>query len=94
MTPRDLITRLEAEGVTATLKLKLEGDNQPSPETFKLLQAHRDDLIIYLALQHGDTPRMCRVSEELQTGAQWCGGCFRYHLQPCASSKKRFEEAN
>ena len=91
MTPRDLITRLESEGVTATLKLRLEGDTTPSPETIALLQAHRDDLIIYLALQHSDTPRMCRVSEELKTGALWCGGCFRYHLKPCSPTENPLE---
>lgn len=49
MTPRDLLARLEAEGVGASLKLRLEGDNPPSPETVELLKRHRDDLIIYLA---------------------------------------------
>ena len=93
MTPRDLLTRLENEGVTATLKLRLEG-TEPSPETIALLQTHRDDLILYLALEHGDTPRMCRVSEELKTDALWCGGCFRYHLKPCLPTEKRFGEVN
>ena len=61
MTPRDLITRLESEGVTATLKLRLEGDSAPSPETIALLQTHRDDLITHLALKQGDTPQTVRV---------------------------------
>jgi hypothetical protein len=48
MTPRDLLTRLEAEGCTAELKLKLEGA-KPSPETLELVKTHKDALLEHLA---------------------------------------------
>jgi hypothetical protein len=93
MTPRDLLARLEAEGVTAELKLRLEG-TQPSPETLELVKLYRDDLITHLALEHGDTPQMCRLSEQLTTGAVWCKRCYRYQMRPCVASGKRFKDVN
>jgi hypothetical protein len=48
MTPRDLLARAAAEGVTVTLKLRLDG-NRPTPETLELLTAHKDALLDYLA---------------------------------------------
>ena len=52
MTPRDLLDRLDAEGVSLSLKLRVEGDTQPSPETVELLEAHRATLLAYLAREH------------------------------------------
>ena len=49
MTPRDLIARLEAEGVSVNLKLRLEGDAAPPAELLELLEAHRDGLVTFLA---------------------------------------------
>jgi len=94
MTPLDILERLAAEGFTATLKLRLDGDSEPSPELDALLRQHRDDLITYLARQIGDTPQMCRLSEEKRAGASWCRLCWRYHLQACVPTEKRFEEVN
>lgn len=93
MTPRDLLARLEAEGATVSLKLRVEG-TPPSPETLELLRRYRDDLITHLALQGGDTPQMCRLSEQLEPGAMWCRRCYRYQVRPCTPSEKRFEEVN
>ncbi len=94
MTPRDLLGRLETEGVSASLKLRLDGDAQPSPETLELLTEYRDDLIIYLTMAGGDTPQMCRNSEQLRGGAVWCKRCYRYQLRPCVASDKSYEDAN
>ncbi len=93
MTPRDLLARLQAEGVTASLKLRLEGV-EPSPETLDLIKLYRGDLITHLALEHGDTPQMCRLSEQLEAGATWCSRCYRYQMRPCAPSSKKYEEVN
>lgn len=89
MTPRDLLTQLKAEGVDASLKLRLEGDMAPSTETLNLLTRHRDDLIIYLASRFGDTPEMCRLSERVTEGSVWCKRCYRYQLRACVPSEKR-----
>ena len=94
MTPRDLLARLKSEGLSVSLKLKVEGDAEPLTETLELLKRHRDDLITYLAHERPDTPAMCRLSEELADGAVWCSRCYRYHLQPCAPSSKRIEDVN
>lgn len=94
MTPIDLLKRLKAEGVSVTLKLRAEGDIQPSPKTLELFTLYRDDLIVYLAREHGDTPQMCRLSEQLTDGAVWCRLCYRYQLNACMPSEKRYEEAS
>ncbi len=91
MTPRDVLARLEAEGVTASLKVRFEGDHAPSPETRALLEPHREALIIYLAREYGNTPQVCRLSEQLEPGAVWCRQCYRYQLNPCHPSKKVFD---
>jgi hypothetical protein len=93
MTPRDLLARLQAEGVAASLKLRLEGV-KPSPELMDLLKFYRDDLITHLALERGDTPQMCRLSEQLKDGAVWCRRCYHYQMRPCVASDKRYREAN
>lgn len=90
MTPVDLLERAKAEGVTAELKVRLEWDAEPSPELRDLLKAHRDDLITYLAMPYGDTPEMCRLSEQLKDGATWCSGCYRYQMNPCKPDPKKF----
>lgn len=92
MTARELLTRLQPEGLTATLKLRLEGGGEPSAELLELLRAHRDDLITHLALQLSDTPQMCRLSEEQEPEALWCRRCYRYHVKACVPSEKRFED--
>ena len=61
MTPRDLLTYLEAEGISVTLKLRLEGDTAPSIELLELLKVHKHDLITHLATA---TPLLCRLREE------------------------------
>lgn len=94
MTPRDLLERLAAEGVGVSLKVRLDGDTQPSPETLDLLTRHRDDLITYLAMAGGDTPQMCRLSEQLRPGAVWCRRCYRYQMHPCVASDKSYEDKN
>lgn len=94
MTPRDLLARLEVEGVSVRLKLRLESDVEPSPETVDLLTRHRDDLIIYLTMQGGDTPQMCRLSEQLDDDATWCKRCYRYHMQACVPSDKPYRNTN
>ncbi len=93
MTPRDLLARLEREGCTAELKLRLEG-TKPSPETLDIINRHKGDLLLHLALQGGDTPQMCRLSEQLEAGAVWCSRCYRYQMRPCAPSGKRFKDVN
>lgn len=91
MTPRDVLARLEAEGVNASLKLRAEGEREPSPEAVTLLKRHRDDLIIYLSSQGPDTPQMCRLSESKESGAVWCRRCWHYQLNPCQPSDKALE---
>ena len=88
MTPRDVLAQLEAEGVKASLKLRFEGEREPSPEVVTLLENHRDDLITYLASQGSNTPQMCRLSESKESDAVWCRRCYRHHLRPCQPSDK------
>lgn len=90
MTPKDLLGRLEAEGTSASLKLRLDG-TPPSPETLELLRAHRDDLILFMAVARGDAPQMCRLSEEKASGAVWCQLCWRYHLNACKPTGRLYE---
>ena len=52
MNPTDLLNRLEAEGVGASLNLKVSADAKPSDETRALIRDNRDDLITLLALRH------------------------------------------
>lgn len=92
MTPRDLLARLESEGITAELKLTLKGSRKPSAELEQLATRHRDDLVTYLAMSHGDTPKMCRLSEQRIVGAMWCRRCYRYQLRTCIASDKAFED--
>ena len=94
MTPRDLLKQAQAEGVDVRLVVRVDGDDEPSPKTMALLEAHRDDLLIHLATQYGDTPPMCRLSEEAKEGARLCSRCWRYHLQACVPTERRFEEAD
>lgn len=88
MTPRDLMERLQNEGLNVSLKLRLEGDLEPSPKTVELLKQHRNDLVIYLSESYGTTPPMCRLSEQLTSGAVWCSRCYRYQVRPCQPSDK------
>ncbi len=84
MTPIDLLERAKAEGVTAELKVRLEWDAEPSDELRNLLKMHRDDLLIYLALElSSTTPGVCRITEQLQDGATYCTRCWRYQMNPC-----------
>lgn len=93
MTPRDVLARLAAEGTTVQLKLRLEGA-LPSPETFELVKACRDDLIVYMATAGGDTPQMCRLSEERVKGAVNCRRCWRYHTRACSPTDKQYEASD
>ena len=63
MTPRDLITRLEAEGFTLSLKLRVEGEKDAAPpaELLELLKTHKHNLISHLATA---TPLLCQLREE------------------------------
>lgn len=68
MSPVDLLTRLEAEGVRPALKLKLEGSAQPSSETLALIRSHRDVLVHHLSAP--DTlPRLPWQLERLLSAA-------------------------
>ncbi len=90
MTPRDVLARFAAEGTTVQLKLRLE-DTKPSSETLELASKHKDDLLKYLALADGDTPQMCRLSEEKVKGAVNCRRCWRYHTRACCPTDKQYE---
>lgn len=93
MTPKELINRLEAEGVTIAPRLDYEADREISRETFDLLKKYRDDLLRYLLTsQHGQLIDMCRQSEVKTLDAVWCKRCFRYQLEPCSPSGKRYSE--
>jgi hypothetical protein len=94
MTPLDLLARLKAEGIYVCLKLRLDGNAPPSAEMLELIQRHRDDLIIHLSTPLGDTPQMCRLSEQMQAGAVWCKRCYRYQMHPCSPTDKRIEGVN
>lgn len=48
MTPHELVQRLEAEGVSVSLNLKVKAERQPLPETVALLEQYRDELLEYL----------------------------------------------
>ncbi len=52
MNTADLLNRLEAEGVSVSLNLKLKADAQPPVETLDLIKENRDDLITLLTLRH------------------------------------------
>lgn len=45
MNVQDLLTRLKAEGLSPSLKLRLEGDAEPSAETLELVRHHKADLL-------------------------------------------------
>lgn len=94
VTPRDLLERLGEKGINLSVKLRIEGDEPPPPETLRLLESHRNDLIRYLTQDFGDTPQMCRLSEQLVEGALWCRLCYRYQLRPCKPSEKCFHQPN
>ena len=49
MNPADLLTRLEVEGVSVSLNLKVSADEKPSDETRTLIRDNRDALLEYLA---------------------------------------------
>ncbi len=53
MNTADLLNRLEGEGVSVSLNLKLEADAQPSAETLNLIKENRDDLLKTLAFRQG-----------------------------------------
>jgi hypothetical protein len=95
MTPKELIRMLEAEGVTVTPRLDYEADKEVSRETLELLKQHKDDLLRFLLTEKGGLLiDMCRNSEVLAFNALWCKRCFRYQLEPCSPSAKRYGEGN
>lgn len=51
LNPTDLLTRLEAEGVNASLNLKLEANTKPSDDTRALIRDNRDALLEHLAAE-------------------------------------------
>ncbi len=82
MTPVDSIDRAKNEGFTVTLKLRLDGDGDMTPELLERFRKHRDGVLIHLAMPYGDTPEMCRLSEQLKDGATWCRRCYRCQMNP------------
>ena len=49
MTPTDLLGRLEAEGVSVSLNLKVTADKKPGDDTRARIRDNRDALLEYLA---------------------------------------------
>lgn len=49
MNTADLLSRLEAEGITVSLNLKLDAAAQPSTETLDLIRDNRTSLLTHLA---------------------------------------------
>jgi hypothetical protein len=93
MTPKQLLKKLEREGVSLTPRLDYEADKEVSKETLELLRQHRDDLLRFLLTEkNGLLIDMCRSSEALAFDAVWCTRCFRYQLHPCSPSTKRYGE--
>jgi hypothetical protein len=93
MTPKELLRKLEHEGITLEPKLTIKADAKPNADTLDLIKVHRDDLLRYLLTEkHGLLIDMCRSSETLVFDAVWCKRCFRYQLEPCSPSTKRYGE--
>jgi hypothetical protein len=67
MNPQDLLSRLKAEGTSASLKLRLDG-TPPSPETLELVRQHRADLLGVLA-DSQSIPRLPWQLERLLSAA-------------------------
>lgn len=67
MSPQELLKRLQAEGTSPSLKLRLDGA-PPSPETLELVKAHKSDLLRALAEPQG-VPRLPWQLERLVSAA-------------------------
>lgn len=96
MTPKDLLRRLKHEGITLEPKLTIKAEAKPNAYTLGLIRVHRDDLLRFLLTEkNGLLIDMCRNSEVLTFDAVQCKRCFRYQLEPCSPSGKRYgEEVN
>jgi hypothetical protein len=95
VTPRDILARLEREGIALEPKLTINAEVEPTPETLELLRTHRDDMLRFLLTKkNGLLIELCRSTEELQRGSIWCIRCFRYHQNPCSPSEKVFGNIN
>ena len=68
MNADDLLARLKAEGLSPSLKLRVDGETQPSSETLELVHQHKPDLLIALADAH-NIPRLPWQLERLLAAA-------------------------
>jgi hypothetical protein len=53
MTPREVLSRLETEGVSVSLSLKVKADAKPSDEAVALVMQHKGALLEHLARERG-----------------------------------------
>ncbi len=76
MNTLDLLSRLEAEGVSVSLNLKLDADIKPSDETLNLIEQNRYGLFAYLRDNDNLSPLLNKGSPEKAADK------VHYHLPP------------
>jgi hypothetical protein len=82
MTAAEVLKQLEAQGVQASLNLKLKAEAKPSDETLSLITANREALITHLAKQRG----LILYGDLLASLMVWTS---QHHTMNCAFYKDR-----